>query len=125
MELSVDMVVIDCEDAQALAEFWAAALGTEAVPDTGDLVVLEGRPRLGFQQVEDPTPGKNRLHLELFDSERTRVVARLVELGVDVVRTHDVDGFCWTVMKDPEGMQFCVSDPWEPAGGPYGGGEDG
>ena len=121
MELSVGMVVIDCEDAPALADFWRQALGTEVVDDTGDLVILEGKPRLGFQQVEDPTPGKNRLHLELFDADRTRVVARLVELGGDVVRNHDVEGYCWTVMTDPEGMQFCVSDPWEPGVSPHGG----
>lgn len=120
MELSVGMVVIDCEDPQELAEFWREALQTRVAYDSGDLVVLQGRPRLGFQRVEDPAPGKNGLHLEFFEAERTSAVTRLVELGADVVRNHDVDGFCWTVMSDPAGMQFCVSDPDE---APHGGGE--
>ena len=33
-------------------------------------------------------------------------VARLVELGADVVRTHDVEGFGWTVMGDPAGNEL-------------------
>ncbi len=105
------MVTIDCDDPQALAEFWTRALQTEVAADWGDFVVLAGTPAIGLQRVESVQPGKNRLHLDLAGGDRAPEVARLVELGADVVRTHDVDGFGWTVMVDPAGNEFCVSDP--------------
>ncbi|WP_201023275.1 VOC family protein [Serinicoccus chungangensis] len=109
--LAVTMVTIDCDDPQGLAEFWARALQTEVAADWGDFVVLAGTPAIGLQRVESTPPGKNRLHLDLAGGDRAPEVARLVELGADVVRTHDVDGFGWTVMVDPAGNEFCVSDP--------------
>lgn len=109
--LGVDMVTFDCEDPQELAEFWRQALSTEVGMDSADFVILRGRPAVAFQRVEKPTPGKNRVHLDLSGGERTREVARLVELGASVVRNHDHEGFCWTVLTDPAGNEFCVSDP--------------
>ena len=109
--LAVSMVTIDCENPRELAEFWTQALQTEITVDWDDFLVLGGEPALGLQRVDDPTPGKNRLHLDLSGGVRAQEVARLVELGADVVRTHDVDGFGWTVMVDPAGNEFCVGDP--------------
>ena len=34
--------------------------------------------------------------------------------GATVVRNHDHEGFCWTVLRDPAGNEFCVSDPHQP-----------
>lgn len=112
--LAVDMVTFDCEDPKELSEFWRQALGTEVGMDSHDFVILRGRPAVAFQRVEKPTGGKNRVHLDLSGADRTREVARLVELGAAVVRNHDHDGFCWTVMRDPAGNEFCVSDPHQP-----------
>lgn len=109
--VAVTMVTIDCEDPRKLAEFWTAALGTEIAVEWEEYIVLKGTPAIGLQRVESPTPGKNRLHLDLSGGDRAPEVARLVELGADVVRTHDVEGFGWTVMVDPAGNEFCVSDP--------------
>lgn len=109
--LSVDMVTVDCEEPQELADFWRQALQAEVGTDSPDFVILRGRPAVAFQRVEQPTPGKNRLHLDLSGGERTQEVARLVELGASVVRTHEHDGFSWTVLRDPAGNEFCVSDP--------------
>lgn len=109
--LTVGMVTFDCQRPRTLAAFWRAALGAEPVLQTDDFVILGGRPALAFQRVEQPTQGKNRLHLDLSGGERTHEVARLVELGAKVVRNHDVDGFRWTVMSDPLGNEFCVGDP--------------
>jgi len=36
-------------------------------------------------------------------------VARLVALGATVRADHCLGDFCWTVMADPEGNEFCVS----------------
>jgi hypothetical protein len=109
--LGVDMVTFDCEDPRTLADFWRQALHTEVGMESDDFVILRGRPAVAFQRVEQPTPGKNRVHLDLSGAERTREVARLVELGAGVVRNHDHEGFRWTVMHDPAGNEFCVADP--------------
>lgn len=109
--LAVDMVTFDCEDPRALSEFWRQALQTEVGMDSDDFIILRGRPAVAFQRVEDPTPGKNRVHLDLSGEDREHEVARLVGLGATVVRTHDHDGFSWTVLHDPAGNAFCVSDP--------------
>ena len=109
--LAVDMVTVDCEEPKELAEFWRQALQTEVGMDSDDFVILRGRPAVAFQRVERPTGGKNRIHLDLSGTERTHEVARLVELGASVVRTHEHDGFSWTVLRDPDGNEFCVSDP--------------
>lgn len=109
--VAVTMVTIDCENPRELAEFWTAALGTEIAVDWEQFLVLKGEPAIALQQVDDPTPGKNRIHLDLSGGNRSEEVARLVELGAEVVRTHDVEGFGWTVMRDPVGNEFCVSDP--------------
>lgn len=122
--LAVSMVTIDCENPRELAEFWTQALRTEITLDWDDFLVLGGEPALGLQRVDDPTPGKNRLHLDLSGGVRAQEVARLVELGADVVRTHDVDGFGWTVMVDPAGNEFCVGDPHGDGGEGDGEGED-
>ncbi|WP_289019070.1 VOC family protein [uncultured Ornithinimicrobium sp.] len=108
--LTVTMVTVDCEDPHELAGFWQRAMGAETAHESEDFVVLTGEPRLAFQRVEQPSAGKNRLHLDLAGTDRTTEVARLVELGAEVVRNHDVDGFAWTVMRDPAGNEFCVAD---------------
>ena len=35
-------------------------------------------------------------------------VERLVALGASVVEEHQIPGFAWTVLRDPEGNEFCV-----------------
>lgn len=112
--LAVDMVTFDCDDPRKLSRFWAGVLQTEVGMDSDDFVILRGRPAVAFQRVEQPTPGKNRVHLDLSGGERAHEVARLVELGASVVETHDHDGFSWTVLRDPVGNEFCVSDPHQP-----------
>lgn len=108
--LHVDMVTVDCEDPRALAGFWAQALHTEIGMDTPDFVILRGRPRLAFQRVDDPTPGKNRMHLDLSGGDREAEVERLVGLGAEIVEQQGHDDFRWTVLRDPAGNVFCVSD---------------
>lgn len=106
------MVTADCTDPQAEAVFWASALGVEVTDDYGEFVTIGSSPILGFQRVEGPTPGKNRLHLDLHTPDRLAEVDRLVGLGAGVVAEHELpdgSGFVWTVMRDPEGFEFCVS----------------
>ena len=78
-----------------------------------DFVILKTEHgTLAFQKVEDPTPGKNRLHLDLEAGagERQAEVDRLVGLGASVSARHDEgEGFGWVTLADPQGNLFDIA----------------
>jgi hypothetical protein len=60
--------------------------------------------------VPDQKRGKNRLHLDLRASAYDEAVQRAVEIGA--VPAPDVyEGDRWTVLRDPEGNEFCILRP--------------
>ncbi len=115
MNLRVEMVTVDCADPQRLAQWWAEAAGGDVAVLAPGEFVLVSRPKgpaLGFQRVDDPTPGKNRVHLDFSAADLDLEVGRLVDLGAVVVDRHDVGGgFRWVVLNDPDGNVFCVAAP--------------
>lgn len=110
--LTIGMVTFDCHDPRSLAAWWADRLGGRvAVDHDGEFVIVatpQG-PNLGFQRVEQPTPGKNRVHLDLEALDREDEVERLQLAGAQVVARHELPDFAWAVLADPEGNHFCVS----------------
>lgn len=112
MNLRVEMVTVDCGDPERLGRWWADAVGGDVVVLAPGEFVLVSRgkgPALGFQRVDDPTPGKNRVHLDFSAADVDVEVGRLVDLGATVVGRHSVeDGFRWVVLADPDGTVFCV-----------------
>ena len=108
-------VVFDCRDAGALARFWSQLLDTEIAVEHSGFIWLkppnEGAMAIAFQEVPDPTPGKNKLHIDAYHHDLEAMADRVVELGGSVVEPHEVPGFLWTVYADPEGNQFCVGHP--------------
>ena len=117
MSLRLEMITVDCTDPQRLAAWWAEAVGGEVLPLFGADFVIVARakwPALGFQRVADPTPGKNRMHLDVMSDDLDADVTRLVGLGAIEKERHSVDhGLRWVVMADPEGNVFCVAAPRE------------
>jgi predicted enzyme related to lactoylglutathione lyase len=115
MTLSLEMITVDCTDPATLAQWWAEVVGGSVVTlPGGDFVLVdrENWPALGFQRVEMPTPGKNRVHLDLTASDLDAEVHRLVGLGATETARHDLGGgFRWVVMADPDGNAFCVAAP--------------
>ncbi|WP_225754760.1 VOC family protein [Actinotalea sp. Marseille-Q4924] len=110
--LTIGMVTFDCQDPRALAAWWADRLeGRVAADHDGEYVIVATPkgPNLGFQRVEHPTPGKNRLHLDLEALDRDDEVERLQLAGAQVVARHEMPDFAWVVLADPEGNHFCVS----------------
>jgi predicted enzyme related to lactoylglutathione lyase len=110
------LMVLDCADADALADFWAAALGFSRGAFNPPYVRLVDRrghwPDLLLQQVPEPKLGKNRMHLDIQVKNLQPELARLTDLGARVVvPTHDDAGFLTTVLADPEGNEFCVIVP--------------
>ena len=106
-------IVINCTDVDRLVEFWSRLLDTEEARRFPGFVWLtptsEGAPSLAFQQVPDPTPGRNRVHLDFGAQDRETTIARVIELGGSRIEDHEIQGFHWTVMGDPEGNEFCVA----------------
>ena len=113
MTLKVEMITFDCVDPDALADWWARAAGGDVnavAPGEFVMVTSEGRPTLGFQRVPDPTPGKNKVHLDFHAADKEAEVARLVDLGArETARNSFGPEFDWVVMADPEGNAFCVA----------------
>jgi predicted enzyme related to lactoylglutathione lyase len=113
MAIQLGGVTIDCADPRALAEFWMKALDTTILEEYGEEFVFlaparEGGPYLGLQRVPEKRTVKNRAHLDFSAADRPAEVARLVSLGATEVGEHSVPGMTWTVLKDPEGNEFCV-----------------
>ena len=85
MSLTIETVTFDCTDPDALAGWWAQAVGgtvTPVMPGEFVLVALAAGAKLGFQRVDDPTPGKNRLHLDFSAADPAAEVARLIAEGL-------------------------------------------
>ena len=115
MALTIRNATFDCHDPSLLAEFWAEALDYDA-EDHGDYAFAyperwkprEDSPRLLFQRVPEPTPGKRRVHFDLTADDMEAEVKRLVELGARELQLVEEAGLTWTVMADPEDNEFCV-----------------
>lgn len=109
----METITFDSTDPDQLATWWAQVVeGTvnAVVPGEFVLVARLGGPALGFQRVEDPTPGKNRVHLDFASTDLEAEVARLLSLGaVETARHSFGDDFRWVVFGDPEGNAFCVA----------------
>ena len=113
MALDVAMITIDCADPDGLAVWWSEVVEGEVnalAPGEFVMVVRSGGPALGFQRVPDPTPGKNKVHLDLHTADKDAEVARLIGLGARETGRHSFgEDFDWVVLADPEGNAFCVA----------------
>ena len=113
MALNVEMVTFDSSDPATLAGWWAEQFDgqvQEMLPGEFFAVMRPDGPRLGFQKVADPTPGKNRVHLDFSAADVDAEVSRLVGAGATEAGRHSVgDNFRWVVLTDPEGNAFCVA----------------
>jgi hypothetical protein len=112
-------ITFDCADPYALAQFWGEVTGYTEDPDNGNapedsealLVAPGGGAGLLFIRVPEPKAVKNRVHLDVTPTDRTRdeEVDRLLALGASQVADHRTpDGLGWVVLTDPEGNEFCV-----------------
>ncbi len=115
MTVTLAHITFDCADPPALAAFWSAALerpvdegASEFFASIDDRVPV--RPSWFFIKVPEPKTAKSRIHVDLTADDREAEVQRLLELGAARVSDHDERGAAWTVMRDPEGNEFCVVD---------------
>lgn len=117
-------IVFDCDKPAELAAFWAELLDGYAVrqEDDNDIarlialdlnteaeitVMVDGPgPSICFQNIEGRRPDNNRVHFDVEVGNRSSEVERLTEAGATVERVLPT----YTVMRDPEGNQFCLVD---------------
>ena len=112
MTLSVEMITFDCDDPERLADWWARAMDGTVNPVAPGFFVAVNRaegPRLAFQKVDDPTPGKNRVHIDFAATDVEAEVKRLVEIGASETGRGKFGDFEWVVLADPDGNAFCVA----------------
>ncbi|MQA82976.1 MAG: VOC family protein [Streptosporangiales bacterium] len=106
-------------DPSRLGEFWRKVTGFIDVPDNpnepGDpewvLQDPKGVYHLLFIPVPEGKTVKNRVHLDMVPTDRTRdeEVERLLGLGAtQVADFRKPDGSGFVVLADPEGNEFCV-----------------
>ena len=105
-------VTVDCHDPERLAEFWSELLGVE-VRGTLENFVFLARPSeeavaMAFQRVSEDKAVKNRVHPDVHVEDLEAVTTWVEEHGGERVADHEIDGFHWRVMRDPEGNEFCV-----------------
>jgi predicted enzyme related to lactoylglutathione lyase len=111
-------VTIDCLDPERVARFWSALLGREPGPSQDGWVYLgrrgDAQPRLVFQPVPEPSPGKVRIHLDVVVDDIDRGMAEVVALGGRFTgERHDYDEGVVVVMADPEDHEFCLAQYYD------------
>ena len=122
-------IVFDCDKPAKLAAFWAELLDGYTIRDydeaemarlaalgltseTDPTVMVDGPgPSICFQNVDGRRYDNNRVHFDIEVTDRSGEVERLKELGAEPLRVLPT----YTVMRDPEGNQFCLIDAQEQA----------
>ena len=117
---------IDAHDPYAQTVWWSQVLddfvmdpADEQGPDDEECGLTGPDDRyLLFLKVPEPKTVKNRMHVCLRPTDRTRdeEIERILGLGATLVndlRKGPDKG--WAVLADPEGNEFCVLTPYRPA----------
>lgn len=113
------MITTDTTDAVELSAWWAEQLGGTVIEQNDGYFCVVQAPslpvRLGFQLIEKPTEGKNRMHLDLAplagEGTREQLVSKFLAAGATLSDQQQMPGFAWDVLADPQGNFFCISDP--------------
>ena len=113
MEIAgVAALAVDSQDPRMLANWWQRLLGGRVEVDSdGDVMLyLASGLNIIFLAVPDVKRSKNRLHLDLRARAYEEAVREALALGA--VPAPDVyEGERWTVLRDPEGNEFCILRP--------------
>lgn len=121
--LALANLVLDVTDIERAALFWREALGYEEFARSPLMIGLQHptdarRFRIGFQRADDAhdesraaSRARCGVHVDLETDDRAAEVARLEKLGATRVEDweYPMENPMWTVMRDPDGYTFCVS----------------
>lgn len=107
----LNTLVIDAPTDQRdqTVEFWASALGAEAVATPMEQYHILGGAaaptRMVVQRTGASQPG---VHIDIHTDDLDAEVERLVANGAAVVESWADHPGSWVIMRDPAGMEFCV-----------------
>lgn len=109
-------IAVDALDVARVRPFWRAVLGYAdgPVPPGGTADVRDPRgigPTVWFQQMEEPRPQRNRIHLDVtiaFEESSARLAAVLDAGGVLV---SDAEAPQFWIVADAEGNEVCICTP--------------
>ena len=113
----IAMVTLDVAEVKPSVDFWSALLGWEVAASTDDYAMLtgpDGSPALGLGRIDDhrppswPDDGHKQFHLDLAVDDIAATAERAVELGATLADPQP--GETWTVVIDPAGHPFCLTD---------------
>jgi hypothetical protein len=115
MSLVIRNITFITADPARLADFWSAVTGyAQRIDREGEVLLAAGDwgfPRFSFQRSATPKRNPGRLHLDLTAADMAAEVDRLTGLGATRSSTVDASQSgttTWTVMRDPDGNEFCV-----------------
>jgi|AntRauTorcE11898_2_1112593.scaffolds.fasta_scaffold15797_3 predicted enzyme related to lactoylglutathione lyase len=117
--LEVEYITFACSEPSRVADFWQEALEGQRreLPSFIEAEVVDcpgDGPDLLFKELEKGTRKDLPLHLDLSAEDRTTSVDQLCELGASVretkTETYGTHTSTWTIMEDPEGNGFCVTE---------------
>lgn len=97
---------MDTTGGEELGRFWADVLRLKFNPDdeSGYLTGPEEGHGIAMPRVPEGKSVKHRVHIDVHAGS----IDELEKLGASVVLPAEESGFPWTVMKDPEGGEFCA-----------------
>lgn len=102
-------IAVDALDIDGVRPFWEAVTGYD-IDDDGSLVDrVEGSPAVWFQQMDEPRPQRNRIHLDIsvpLEVVEGRLAAAL-DAGGTLLSSEMAPAF-W-VLADPEGNEVCLT----------------
>jgi 4a-hydroxytetrahydrobiopterin dehydratase len=108
-------IAIDAIDIDVVLPFWRAVLGyvDEPTPPGRQVIAVIDPARIGppfwFQQMDEPRPQRNRIHLDVtvpHDEADDRITAALAAGGILV---SDAEARAFWVLADPEGNEACIT----------------
>jgi 4a-hydroxytetrahydrobiopterin dehydratase len=107
-------IAIDALDIPAVRPFWKAVLGYvdepgRSGPQRGIVDPLGQGPAVWFQQMDQPRPQRNRIHIDVSvpHDEASRRMAATLATGGRLV--YDAEAPAFWVLADPEGNEACIS----------------
>ena len=120
---------IDADDPYAQTMWWHEVLEDFRLPTEAEGVNKPGEEECGlvgpddryllFLKVPEPKTVKNRMHICLRPTDRSRdeEIDRVLGLGATMVNDLRKGDKGWAVLADPEGNEFCVLTPYRAKGG--------
>jgi predicted enzyme related to lactoylglutathione lyase len=109
-------IVLDTQDPERAADFWTKVQDVEVLLsyDDGRYTALNANREglmLVLQRVPEAKTVKNRAHFDLVVDDLEGPTELILELGgrwLEPGVTHELEGFTWRPMQDPEGNEFCL-----------------